>query len=144
MKIALTFLFVLFSQFHNLLAAEENIDFYYSLAKKKCSDISCIRREMDRINDQILILLTERAALALRAGDIKLDTSRKAGTNLSSIKADDKKRRDQQALEIAKRSKELGLPQYISEPTFNEIMINTVRFQQEYLDNLIKKLPDQN
>ncbi len=122
--------------------SNECVSQYYSQAKMKCQDIPCIRKEMDRINDHILLLLAERTAFALRAGDLKLAAARKAGLKLSQTRADDEKRRKQQAENIEKRSYELGLPSSLSRPVFEEIMINTVRFQQDYIDRQIRSPKD--
>ena len=43
-------------------AKEETLSDYYGKAKEECHDLSCIRKEIDQINEGILRLLTKRTA----------------------------------------------------------------------------------
>lgn len=108
-------------------AAEETLDAFYEVAKQECHDITCIRREMDRINVQILRLLTERTAYVKRAGDLKSQTTKIA---------DDRARVRDQEKKIIDASIELGLPTEISLPTFRALMETSIQFQQGYIDQL--------
>lgn len=100
---------------------------FYEAAKEKCDTLSCIRTEMDRINNEILMLLTERTAYVMRAGDLKLQTTKIA---------DDRQRVADQERKIIDKSYELGLPLEISLPAFREIMENSIKFQQKYIDRI--------
>lgn len=108
-------------------AENETLSDYYEIARANCHDISCIRTEMDRINNQLLQLLAERTAYVKRAGDLKSQTTRVA---------DDRKRVADQENKIIARSNELGLPIEISLPAFRAIVEESIRFQQRYIDEL--------
>lgn len=108
-----------------VFAEEPTLSSFYEIAKQNCQDIASIRVEMDRINNQILTLLTERTAYVKRAGDLKSRTTKIA---------DDRERVADQEKKIALRSHELGLPLEISLPAFREIMENSIQFQQRYID----------
>ena len=82
---------------------------------------------MDRINNEILELLTERTAYVKRAGDLK---------SKSTKIADDRQRVADQEQKIRMRSTELRLPLEISLPAFREIMEESIKFQQRYIDQL--------
>jgi isochorismate pyruvate lyase len=110
-----------------LFSEEDQLDRYYHIAKETCHDISAIRQEMDRINDEILLLLTERTAYVKRAGDLKSHTSKIA---------DDRQRVADQERKITDKSIELGLPLEISLPAFKAIMESAIQFQQRYIDQL--------
>lgn len=124
------FLFVLLVAVNTILSAEDTLSDYYEVAREKCRDISCIRAEMDRINNEILRLLAERTAYVKRAGDLKAQTTRIA---------DDRQRVADQEKKIIQRSLELELPVEISVPAFREIMENSIMFQQEYIDSSLRK-----
>lgn len=109
-------------------AEDATLSSYYEIAKQNCNDIASIRIEMDRINNEILELLTERTAYVLRAGDLKSRTSKIA---------DDRQRVADQETKIINKSKELELPVEISVPAFQVIMENSIRFQQGYIDQLV-------
>jgi len=110
-------------------ASEDSLSWHYERVKQECHDLSCIRREMDRINNEILKLLTERTAYVKRAGDLKSKTTRIA---------DDRQRVADQEQKISVRSSELELPLEISLPAFRMIMENSIQFQQQYIDHLSK------
>lgn len=110
-------------------ADEETLSWHYERVKQECHTLSCIREEMDRINDEILKLLTERTAYVKRAGDLKSKTTQIA---------DDRHRVADQELKISTRSIELELPLSISLPAFRLIMENSIKFQQQYIDRLTK------
>lgn len=113
----------------NILSAEDVMfDCYYEIARQKCHEISDIRFEMDRINNEILQLLTERTAYVKRAGDLK---------SRSTKIADDRHRVADQEQKIIKKSIELGLPLEISLPAFRNIMEESIKFQQRYINQLI-------
>lgn len=57
-----------------IFAEETRFSSFSEIAKINCHDILSIRKEMDKINDDILKLLTERAAYVKRAGDLKSKT----------------------------------------------------------------------
>lgn len=80
---------------------------------------------MDRINNEILELLTERTAYVQRAGDLKSRTSKIA---------DDRQRVADQEEKIINKSRELELPVEISVPAFRVIMETSIQFQQGYID----------
>lgn len=109
-------------------AEDATLASYYEIAKQNCSDIASIRLEMDRINDEILRLLTERTAYVQRAGDLKSQTSKIA---------DDRQRVADQEEKIINKSRELKLPVEISVPAFRAIMETSIKFQQGYIDRLI-------
>lgn len=106
---------------------EGALSYFYEEAKQKCGEISAIRIEMDRINDQLLRLLTERTAYVKRAGDLKSKTTKIA---------DDRQRVADQENKIIEKSIELGLPIEISVPAFRAIMETSIKFQQGYIDQL--------
>jgi chorismate mutase len=106
---------------------EATLSSYYEIAKHNCHDIASIRVEMDRINNEILELLTERTAYVKRAGDLKSRTSKIA---------DDRQRVADQEEKIINKSRELGLPVEISVPAFKVIMEASIKFQQAYIDQL--------
>jgi isochorismate pyruvate lyase len=111
-----------------IISAEDvTFDSYYEIARHSCQDISDIRFEMDRINNEILQLLAERTAYVKRAGDLK-----SKGTKI----ADDRQRVADQEQKIRMKSIELGLPLEISLPAFREIMEESIKFQQRYIDQL--------
>ena len=62
----------------DLFIEEKDLNHYYEIAKQNCQDISSIRKEMDRINNDILRLLPERSAYVKRAGDLKSKTTKVA------------------------------------------------------------------
>lgn len=111
----------------NLFSEEKDLNHYYEIAKQNCQDISSIRKEMDRINNDILRLLTERSAYVKRAGDLKSKTTKVA---------DDRQRVADQERKILDKSIELGLPTDISLPAFKVIMETSIQFQQQYIDHL--------
>lgn len=114
--------------FGSYLFSEENdLNHYYEIARQNCQDISSIRKEMDRINNDILRLLTERSAYVKRAGDLKFKTTKVA---------DDRQRVADQEKKIFDKSIELGLPTEISLPAFKVIMETSIQFQQQHIDSL--------
>lgn len=128
MKFVLLLTPIVFMVFGNVLFGEENnLDHHYEIAKKNCQDISSIRKEMDRINNDILRLLTERTAYVKRAGDLKSKTTKIA---------DDRQRVAEQEKKILDKSMELGLPIEISLPTFKVIVEKSIQFEQQYIDQL--------
>lgn len=113
-----------------LIAEEGNaytLHDYYEIAKHNFHDINSIRSQMDRINSEILKLLTERTAYVKRAGDLKSQTTKIA---------DDRQRVADQEKKIIDQSIELGLPTEIGVPTFRAIMETSIKFQQAYIDEL--------
>ena len=116
--------FVLFDG--GLLGEEKDLNHYYEIAKQSCQDLSSIRKEMDRINNDILRLLTERSAYVKRAGDLKSKTTKVA---------DDRQRVADQERKILEKSIELGLPTEISLPAFKVIIETSIQFQQRYIEN---------
>ncbi len=106
---------------------EDTLSSFYEIAKQNCNDISSIRVEMDRINNEILSLLTERTAYVKRAGDLKSRTTKIA---------DDRQRVSDQEKKIIDKSIELELPTEISIPAFRAIMETSIKFQQGYIDQL--------
>lgn len=122
-----TLAFTLLSN-HRTFAEDATLSAYYEIAKQNCNDIASIRIEMDRINNEILELLTERTAYVLRAGDLKSKTSKIA---------DDRQRVADQETKIINKSKELELPIEISVPAFRVIMETSIKFQQGHIDQLI-------
>jgi chorismate mutase len=123
-KFLILFILIIASGLH----AEESLEHYYGIAKQTCHDLSAIRKEMDRINIEILKLLTERTAYVKRAGDLKSQTTKIA---------DDRQRVADQEEKILAQSIELGLPVEISLPTFKVLMESSIQFQQKHIDKLI-------
>ena len=115
---------------YNGIFAEEGFDHFYEIAKQNCHDISCIRTEMDRINNELLRLLAERTAYVKRAGDLKSKTTKIA---------DDRQRVADQEAKIIDKSLELGLPIEISLPAFRLIVESSIKFQQDYIDSIIEQ-----
>lgn len=131
MKPSTIFLFILSFTLlysHKTYAECASLSAYYEIAKQNCDDIASIRLEMDRINDEILELLTERTAYVRRAGDLK---SRTSGI------ADDRQRVADQEQKIINKSRQLELPVEISVPAFRVIMETSIKFQQGYIDQLV-------
>lgn len=122
------FLTILFTTLNSITIAEDvTLNSYYKIAQQNCHTISDIRFEMDRINNEILELLTERTAYVKRAGDLKSKATKIA---------DDRQRVADQEQKIIKKSMELGLPLEISLPAFRNIMEESIKFQQSYIDQL--------
>lgn len=99
---------------------------YYEIAKEECHDISCIRENIDHINNEILKLLAQRTAYVKRAGDLKCKTTKIA---------QDRARVERQEQNIIERSNELEIPLQIVLPTFRAIVENSILFQQEYINS---------
>lgn len=112
---------------NNAFSEEKTLSSFYEVAKENCHDIASIRTEMDRINNEILRLLTERTAYVKRSGDLKSRTTRIA---------DDRQRVADQEKKIIDKSIELELPTEISVPAFRVIMETSIKFQQECIDQL--------
>lgn len=110
-----------------LFSEEANLNDYYQIAKHNCQDIPAIRAEMDRINSEILKLLTERTGYVKRAGDLKSKTTKIA---------DDRQRVADQERKILEESVKLELPAEISLPVFRAIMETSIQFQQHYIYHL--------
>lgn len=110
---------------------EMNLDDYYEIAKEHCHDIASIRMEMDRINNDLLKLLTERTAYVKRAGDLKAHTTQIA---------DDRQRVADQEKKIIEQSAQLQLPLEISIPSFRAIMETSIQFQQKHIHKLVEEL----
>ncbi|EKE08102.1 MAG: hypothetical protein ACD_17C00346G0001 [uncultured bacterium] len=128
MKFVLVFITALIFVKGNILYSnEETLSYYYEIAKENCHDISAIRTEMDRINNEILKLLVERTAYVKRAGDLKSRTTKIA---------DDRQRVADQERKIIDKSVELELPTEISIPAFRAIVETSIQFQQGYIDQL--------
>ena len=108
-----------------LLANETAFETYYQTAKKECHDILAIRKEINRINEEILELLTERTAYVQRAGDLKAQTLK--------IANDSKRVQEQEAM-LLEKSNQLGLPQEIVLPTFRSLVNASIEFEQAYID----------
>ena len=98
---------------------------HYETVKETCRDISSIRKEINRMNEQILQLLAERTAYVQRAGDLKSKTTRIA---------DDRQRVIDQEKILTEQSLSLELPLEISIPTFQTIVEQSIEFQQRYID----------
>lgn len=129
MKSTFILIIALISMSHTVVFSDENtLSFFYEKAKKNCHDISSIRMEMDRINNEILSLLAERTAYVKRAGDLKSRTTKIA---------DDRQRVADQEKKIMDKSIELEIPTEISIASFREIMETSIKFQQDYIDQLI-------
>ncbi len=100
---------------------------YYAIAKDQCHDISCIRENIDQINEEILKLLAKRTAYVKRAGDLKGKTTKIA---------QDRARVESQEQKILEKSKVLEIPLEIVLPTFRALVENSILFQQEYINSL--------
>jgi chorismate mutase len=130
MKSALIVLMTFASLWSVNAFSKETLSFYYETAKENCHDIASIRVEMDRINNEILQLLTERTAYVKRAGDLKSQTTRIA---------DDRQRVADQEKKVIEKSIQLELPLEISVPAFRSIMDTSIKFQQGYIDHQLLK-----
>lgn len=109
-------------------AEEQDLNAYYQIAKHTCQDIPAVRKEIDRINNAILKLITERTAYVQRIGDLK---ARATGV------AHDAQRVKDQEKGLICRSNELKLPLEISIPIFKTIVEVSTEFQQKYINNQI-------
>jgi isochorismate pyruvate lyase len=116
----------------DLLSEEKDLNHYYEISKQNCQDISSIRKEIDRINNDILRLLTERSAYVKRAGDLKSKTTKLA---------EDLQRVADQERALFDKSIEVGLPTEISLPVFKVIVETSIQFQQQYIDHLLLEGP---
>src|SRR4051812_1977073 len=95
------FLFLLIlSTLSSLAFSSQDLDTAYVKEAKKCADLSCVRRGIDEINNDIIDLLVRRTAYVRRAGDFKIH--RKI--------ANDQKRVDDIIRTITKKSEMVGLP----------------------------------
>lgn len=110
------------------LAEQSLLDSHYATAQETCHDILEIRKEINRINDQILQLLAERTAYVKRAGDLKSKTTKIA---------DDRQRVAAQEALIINKSIELGLPPAVSLPTFRAIVDASIEYQQDHINHLL-------
>lgn len=112
------------------LSAENTVDDYYQKAKE-CPDLLCVRKEIDRINVEILKLLAERTAYVQRAGDLKQNQA-----------ALDKKRIAEQEKFLVEQSEKLKLPIEITIPTFRAIVENSTKYEQCYIERHSLTLPN--
>lgn len=126
-KKALIILIMAFCITNEAFCSENTVSSFYENGALLCHDIQSIRTEMDRINNEILILLAERTAYVKRAGDLKSRTTKIA---------DDRNRVTDQEKKIIDKSIELELPIEISVPAFRAIMENSIRFQQDYINQM--------
>ncbi len=105
------------------------LDDYYKIAQESCHSIPDVRVQIDRINNEILQLLTERTAYVKRAGDIKA----------TSIKiANDPQRVAAQEQNLIDRSDALKLPTKITIPTFRALVNASIEYEQDYMDCVAK------
>ena len=111
-------------------AGERTLSEHYAKAKEKCHDLSCVRKEIDQINEEILGLLTQRTAYVKRAGDLKLHTTQ--------VALDSKRVAEIEEI-IKARSLDLELPLEISLPAFRSIVENSTKFQQVYINDVLHK-----
>jgi isochorismate pyruvate lyase len=113
--------------FNKVSANEMTMNSYYEIVKQDYHDLSEIRVEINRINNEILQLLAERTAYVKRVGDLKSKTHRIA---------EDRQRIVAQEQIIIHKSNELELPEEISVPTFRAIVEASTKYQQDYIDQL--------
>lgn len=104
--------------------AEDTVQTIYLNEAKKCNDLGCIRREIDKINEDFLHLLAKRTAYVQRAGDLKRPTK----------VADDPKRVADQLNTLLEKAEKLDLPKEVWVDAFKLIMKNSIEFQQRYID----------
>lgn len=107
---------------------EKTFDSFYEEAQT-CENITCIRKEIDRINTEILKFLAERTAYVKRAGDLKSQTHKIA---------DDRQRVADQEKSLIEKSEKLKLPIEISLPAFKAIVDASIEFQQKHIDEISK------
>lgn len=108
-----------------IYAESKTVDYYYNRNATKCSDINCIRTNIDELNDKIIEYIAIRTAYVKRAGDIK----QKIG------KADDRKRVDDQLISIKEKSSKLLIPDNITLNVFRELIENSIEYEQKYIDS---------
>jgi chorismate mutase len=108
-------------------SSDETVSAHYETAQRNCHDIACIRTEINRINTDILKLLAERTAYVQRAGDLKSRTHKIA---------DDRQRVADQEKGLIEQSLALEIPLEITLPTFRAIVENSIKFQQDYIDQM--------
>lgn len=105
--------------------SDQNMQEIYQDQAKKCTELKCIRAEIDQINDAILKLLVQRTAYVQRAGDLKLKTKI----------ANDQKRVDEQLKLILSKSEKLGLPKEVASAVFQALIQKSIQFEQEYINS---------
>lgn len=133
LKLKMTLIFALACLWQNSpLFAKPTLDDYYEQAKASSPDLAAVRKKIDRINQEILVLLTERTAYVKRAGDMK------AG---KTAFADDRQRVLEIEKTISNQSVLLGMPKEISLPVFRLIMETSICYEQHYLDQLHQATP---
>lgn len=91
----------------------------------KCQNIPCIRKNIDKINSQIMRLLAKRTVYVRKAGLIK-------GPILS---ANDSKRVQEEMKKIAIIANNEHVPKSIALSTFNAIILSSIKYEQQYKDN---------
>ena len=112
--------------------SHSNLDSIYIQTQQECQDLACVRAHIDKINSDLLKLLTVRTAFVRRAGDLKSQTTQLA---------DDQQRVLAQEKNIKAQSVLLGLPVEISVPAFRALVEASTAYEQKYINNLISK-PD--
>lgn len=129
MRFILVLIFgLIFIKSDNTSAKETTLSSFYEIAKETCKDISSVRVEIDRINSDILRLLTERTAYVKRIGDLK---------SHSTKIAHDPVRVAMQEKDLINKSIKLELPIEISIPVFRAIVENSTKFQQNYINRIL-------
>ncbi len=86
-----------------------------------------VREAINQIDDQLLELLAKRRALSQEIVKIK---------NLEGATVRDKKREEELLIRLLKKGKELGVDSYFITSIFNEIIEDSLRVQQFYLQQL--------
>jgi isochorismate pyruvate lyase len=112
----------------HLAFSDSTLQTVYQSEAIKCQDLSCVRTNIDHINDEIIQLLVKRTAFVQRAGDFKLKTK----------VANDQKRVDVQLQVLLQKSEKLGLPTAISVEAFKAVIQHSIEFEQAYIDNKLK------
>ncbi|HOP49563.1 MAG TPA: bifunctional 3-deoxy-7-phosphoheptulonate synthase/chorismate mutase [Ignavibacteriales bacterium] len=87
-------------------------------------DKNKIREKINQIDEQLLSLLAERRSLSQEIVKVK---------NLEGAQVRDKKREEELLFRLIKKGKELGIDSYFITQIFNEIIEDSLRIQQYYL-----------
>ena len=94
----------------------------FVLHADKCPTLTCVRKEIDMINHQIVTLMGQRLAYVRRAGELK--------TNVKSVH--DQKREDQIIAKVTEQAKRIGVPISAVQGVFKEILAVSNQYEKNY------------
>lgn len=89
---------------------------------EKCPTLTCVRKEIDIINHQIVTLMGQRLAYVRRAGELK--------SNVKSVH--DQKREDQIIAKVSGQAKRIGVPVSAVKGVFKEILVVSNKYEKNY------------